>query len=323
MKAETSTDPILLRAQLLRTVREYFWNSGALEVDTPAIVPASGPEAHIEPFRLNCRNPDGSNEERYLITSPEHEMKKLLARGSGDIFQICKAFRDEECSGHHAWDFTLLEWYRVGGTYETLMEDCEKLMLAISEAVAESHGLDLKDPFPRTTVNDLFMEFAGIDLEDCEESACLLERAVRAGIDGVRDEDDWETLFFRIFLEKVERNLNSDRPVFVTHFPRILGTTAKECPKDSRFLERVELYAGGLELANGWTELTTADEIRTRYREEAERRARNSKTPYPIDEEFFEAIRDGLPECAGMAMGVDRLVMLFAGAKSIGEVRGG
>jgi len=321
MKAETSTDPILLRAQLLRTVREYFWNSGALEVETPSIVAAPGPEAHIEPFRLNCRKPDGSNEERYLITSPEHAMKKLLAKGSGDIFQICKAYRDEEQSVHHSWDFTLLEWYRVGGTYKTLITDCEKLMQAISEALPALHGLDLTVPFPRMPVNELFMEFAGIDLEDCDQSACLLERAVRSGIDGVRDEDDWETLFFRIFLQKVEPNLKLDRPIFVTQFPRKLGTTAKECPGDNRFVERVELYSRGLELANGWTELTSADEIRLRYQEEAERRTREGKPSYPVDEEFFEAIEGGLPECAGMAMGIDRLVMLFTGAKSIEEVR--
>jgi lysyl-tRNA synthetase class 2 len=296
------------RARILRAVRGWFEHQGFLEVETPARVRAPGQEVHLDAFPAGGGASGG--EQRWLITSPEYAMKRLVGEGHERIVQIGKAWRAGESGPHHQPEFTIVEWYRAGAPLERIADDCEALVRAA--------GFAADGPFERTTVRALVRRHAGIELAGDETVEALRDKAAAAGV-FVGSAQAWDDVFFQIFLERVEPALAAGPPTFVFDWPAPLGALARRKPDDPRLVERFELYAGGLELANAFGELTDPVEQRARFEEEARVRAARSKTVYPIDERLLEALAK-MPATSGVALGFDRLVMLALGLNDIREV---
>ncbi|NPA41573.1 MAG: elongation factor P--(R)-beta-lysine ligase [Aquificae bacterium] len=281
--------------EFINLVRNFFARRGYLEVSTPILLRFPNLDTHIEPIPVEVKL-RGKPQLRWLQTSPEYSMKKLLSRYKRSVFQVAKVFRNDEVGKLHRIEFHMLEWYRVGGDYTDLIKE-------IKELLAELFGFK---EFEELSVEQAFREFLGVELShDGEELRKTLERK---GIYHQEDED-WETLFYRVFVE-VERKLGREKPTFLKDFPPQLCTLAKV---RSGYAERFELFIKGVELANGWTEETDPSEVRRRLEEEA--RKRN----LPLDEEFIEAHRD-MPPCAGCSIGLDRLFMLWVGKESLSDI---
>jgi lysyl-tRNA synthetase class 2 len=283
------------RAAILRAIREFFHNQGYLEVETPHRIPAPAPEPHIDAVPA-----DGW----FLHTSPELCMKRLLAAGYSKIFQICRCWREGERGRLHVPEFTLLEWYAADSNYGDLMQQSEALIQHVARRLDRGESLiyqgveiNLVLPWPRMSVREAYSRYAPISM-----SAALQ-----------RD------LYDEIMVEDIEPKLPRERPVFLYDYPVQRSALARLREDDPTVAERIELYIGGLELANGFTELTDAEEQRSRFeREEAYRRSRG-KRPYALPERFLAELPNMSPS-AGIALGVDRLVMLLVDAKSIDEV---
>jgi elongation factor P--(R)-beta-lysine ligase len=305
------------RARILAAVRAYFDREGFLEVETPARVRAPGQEVHLEAF------PAGGD--RFLITSPEYHMKRLVAAGAGRSYQITRAFRAEEEGPHHQPEFTIIEWYRAAEPLARIADDCEALVrLAVEAAGASAPAaagpLRFDVPFERTTVTELLARHAGIELRGDETGAALAAKARAAGVE-LGSAQAYDDVFFQIFLDRVEPQLGRDRPTFVFDWPLPLAALARQKDRPGRppVADRFELYAGGLELANAFGELTDPAEQRARFVAERAIRAERGRTVYPIDEKLLTAL-SLMPPTAGVALGFDRLVMLALGLREIREV---
>jgi lysyl-tRNA synthetase class 2 len=285
-----------LRARILQGIRAFFVDREYLEVETPHRIPAPAPEAHID------APPAGA---WFLHPSPELCMKRLLARGHERLFQLCRCFREGERGRLHLPEFTLLEWYAAGIDYTHLMAECEALLPHLArdcgvgtELWRGAAPLDLSPPWPRVTVAAAFREAAGADAGE----------VLAAGE------------FEPVLVERVEPWLAGfGKPVFLTEYPVALGALARTRPDDPAVAERFELYAGGLELANAFSELTDPVEQRRRFAAEAATRAASGCPAYPSPEPFLRDLEQ-MPAAAGIALGVDRLVMLLTGAERIDEV---
>jgi elongation factor P--(R)-beta-lysine ligase len=320
------------RMRMLGAVRSFFSARGYVEVDTPALQPSPGLEPHLRAFRTELHDPrDGRAVERYLHTSPEFAMKKLLVAGMPRIWQLAHVFRDAERSATHHPEFSMLEWYRVGACYRDLMTECAALVTACQEAAGtqllawRGRSADARRPWQRIKVADALREVCGIDLLATAPDAVapdvdlLAAAAKRAGVPP-HPGDDWEALYFRIFLERIEPLLGIGAPTILYDFPLSMAALSRRHGEDPRLAERFEVYVCGLELANAFGELTEAAEQRRRFvADQAKKRTLYGET-YPIDEDFLAALEHGLPECAGIALGFDRLVMLATGAENIEEV---
>jgi elongation factor P--(R)-beta-lysine ligase len=299
------------RARILRAVRGWFEAQGFLEVDTPARVRSPGQEVHLEAV------PAG--EGHWLITSPEYHMKRLVAAGLPRIVQIGKCWRGDESGPHHRGEFTMVEWYRANEPLSALADDCEALLRAAAVAAGrDPAGLGLAAPFARTTVRELWARHAGIELGGDEDAGALRAKAVAAGV-ALGTAAAWDDIFYQVFLDRIEPRLAAGGPTFVFDWPAPLAALARPKPGDARVVERFELYARGLELANAFGELTDAVEQRRRFEEESRIRAARGRQIYPIDEALLEALPD-MPPTSGIALGFDRLVMLVLGAPDIAEV---
>jgi lysyl-tRNA synthetase class 2 len=298
------------RAGIRRAVRGWFDGQGFVEVETPARVRSPGQEVHLDAV------PAG--EGAWLITSPEYHLKKLVAAGLPRVYELARCWRAGESGPHHATEFTMLEWYRAGAPLEALADDCEALVRLAFGAAGRPPSPELEAPFTRTTVRELFADFAGIELLGDEDPATLRAKAEAAGV-AVGSATDWDDLFFQVFLDRIEPALAAEGPTFVFDWPAPLGALARPHPRDQRLVERFELYAGGLELANAFGELTDPVEQRRRFEEEAAVRRRRGRPVYPIDEALLSAL-PRMPPTAGIALGFDRLVMLALGTDQIGDV---
>jgi lysyl-tRNA synthetase class 2 len=290
------------RAMLVREVRAFFEARGFLEVDTPVLVPSPGLDVHLDAFAV----PTTTGGDRYLSTSPEYQMKRLLADGHPAIFQISKAFRKDELGERHNPEFTILEWYRAPGEVREVMTDTEQLVARVTggEIVLDGLAYVTTPPFARMTVLEAYAAFA--DAKPAETLAMA-----------EHDED----LFFRLLVDKVEPALMTlGRAVFLTEYPASQASLARRKPGDPRVAERFELYVGGVELCNGFGELTCPVEQRARLERDRHTRAERGLPVYPLDERFLGALERGLPACAGNALGLDRLIALACGTRRIGEV---
>ena len=284
-----------LRAGLVRATRRFFTGKNYLEVETPYLIPAPAPELHIDAIRAG----DG-----FLHTSPELCMKRLLAAGYPKIFQICKCFRQGERGGRHLPEFTLLEWYRADTDYLGLMDECEEMVsFVLAELglppVLEFQGkaLDLQRPWNRFTVQEAFERYASTSLEQAMESGRFDETLV----------------------VEIEPHLGFPKPAFLYHYPLALAALSRLSKDNPGYAERFELYAAGVELANAFSELTDPVEQRIRFEKELAKRKEQSKAVYPMPEKFLRSL-PFMPESAGIALGVDRLVMLLSNQKEIGPV---
>jgi lysyl-tRNA synthetase class 2 len=309
---------LLYRDRTVASLRRMFDALGFIEVETAALQVSPGNETHLHAFATEMRGPDGSAVPRYLHTSPEFAMKKLLAAGEDKIFTLAKVFRNRERTPLHAPEFTMLEWYRANAPYETIMEDCLAVLPEAADKLrwrgreADPHAAE-----ERLTVAEAFDRYAGIDLFATEGDRDHF--AAVAGVRVARD-DTWSDIFSRVLSEKIEPNLGIGRPTLLTEYPVSEAALARGKPGDSRVAERFELYACGVELANGFAELTDADEQRRRFAADMDEKARIYGERYPIDEDFLAALTH-MPPASGVALGLDRLVMLASGASSIEQVQ--
>ena len=308
------------RARLARATRAFFEARDYLEVETPYAVRAPGEEVHLRAFRTERLNPDGTTDPLWLNTSPEFAMKRLLAAGSGPIFQLARVWRNGEASPLHAPEFTMLEWYTPGQTLGGLIDQTERLLRAILPPVVTCRGItsSLVGSFERLTFADAFERHAGCDiLRDPDDAASLAERAGVARRPG----ETWEDLLFRLMLERVEPHLGRDRPTFLTHWPAPLAALARRDPADPRLALRFELFVCGIELANAFQELTDPVEQRRRFEIDRARRAANAIAgqDWSLDEDFLDAVA-AMPPASGIALGFDRLAMIASGATSIRDI---
>ena len=292
-----NTRNLRLRSRLLRVIREFFHDRGFVEVETPVRVKTPALEDYID------AEPSG---DCFLRTSPELHMKRLLPSGLDRIFQIGPCFRQGERSQKHRPEFAMLEWYEAHTDYDGILETTQALLLHCASTLTNSTELpfqgqriDLNTPWPNLTVADAFKRYT----TETVESA--IER------------DQFEILL----VDKIEPNLDQTRPTILRNYPTAVGALAKVMPGQPKLVERWELYIGGLEIANAYSELTDAQEQLSRFTKTAELREGLGKTAYPVDEEFMAALAAGLPACSGCALGIDRLAMIFCNTADIGTVR--
>jgi lysyl-tRNA synthetase class 2 len=306
------------RALLTSATRAFFDARGYTEVETPYAVPVPGEEVHLRAFRTERVGTDGVRTPLWLHTSPEFAMKRLLVAGAGPIFQLARVWRNEEGSDTHAPEFTMLEWYRPGATLAELMDETEAYLRAVLPPVLRSRGVDTAlDRFDRVTMAEAFTRWAGADVLGTAGDAPAL--AAQAGA-RLRDGEDWEDLFFRLLLERVEPHLGRARPTFLTHWPAAQAALAGRDPADPRAALRFELFVCGMELANAFEELTDATEQRTRFTADRARREALSGAEWGVDEALLAALEHGMPPGSGIALGFDRLAMLASGADRIDQV---
>ncbi|NWG04686.1 MAG: EF-P lysine aminoacylase GenX [Syntrophaceae bacterium] len=283
------------RARILQGTRQFFIEKGYLEVETPHRIPLPAPESHIDAI------PSGS---WFLHPSPELCMKRMMAAGYEKIFQICRCWRDRERGSQHLPEFTLLEWYRADADYLGLMKECEEFIQSVATFIGlgeniffRGHEIDLNPPWERISVQEAFQHGSQFSMAEA------LER----------------NLFDEIMVQEIEPRLGVERPTFIYDYPTERGALARPKPEDPSVSERFELYIGGLELANGFSELVDPEEQRRRFHHENEYRQSVGKWVYAMPEKFLSELNQ-MPPSAGVAFGVDRLVMVFWDAKTIDEV---
>ena len=293
-----SSDNLALRSAALRAVRDFFYARSFIEVDTPVRVQAPAQETHID------APPSGN---AWLRPSPELHMKRLLAAGSTRIFQMGPCFRSGECGSRHNPEFTMLEWYRAGADYADILRDTEALVTRVFTTLLKrttftyrGTAIKLATPWPRVSVRDAYWWWAGWD-----------------------PVEQWDAdRFDTDMVEKVEPMLPRDTPCVLTDYPAPAASLARLKPGAPLVAERWEVYIGGLELANAYSELCDPDMQRARFLEAAAERRALGKSAYPLDEDFLAALaQEGMPPCGGIALGIDRLVMLLCGAEDIADVR--
>ena len=303
-------------------VRAYFDDEGFAAVTTPSVVPHPNLDPNIRPVPVNIPDLSGGSCRHWLHTSPELSMKKLLAKGSGSIYQIGPVFRDEEHTRFHRCEFSMVEWYRVDAGYEDAIRDTIRVVRAVCRAVTNGEELifggrsyDLAQQWEEITMAEAFRRYAGVDSLTHDDLAEALESLGYR----VSAESGVEDLFFHVYVEAVEPSLGIERPTIVKDYPSFLGTMARPREDDPDTLERFEVYIAGVELANGYTELTDSMELAGRMEKVLRDLSEDGVEGLTIDEQFLEAMND-LPPCAGVSVGMDRLAMLVLDAQDIGEV---
>ncbi len=314
-----SRDVLKLRATLLARIREYFSARDVLEVDTPVLSRAAATDPAISSFTTTYHGPvagggDDCAPDLYLHTSPEFPMKRLLASGSGSIYQVCKVFRDGECGSSHNPEFTLLEWYRTGFDHFDLMDDMEQLLRTVLE------GIMPVDPVDHWTYRDLFLEITGMDpltASVADMQAVLKRHGLHEPVGlATGDRDGWLDL---LMTHVIEPGLGSGL-VFIRDYPASQAALARLRPGQPAVAARFEVYLEGVELANGYHELADGEEQQRRFEQDNARRVAAGKAPVPVDGKLLAALAAGLPDCAGVALGVERLLMCATRAASIDEV---
>lgn len=302
---------LLKRAAIVGQIRRFFSDRGLLEVETPAMSQATVTDIHLVPFQTRFIGPGAAGGmPLYLMTSPEYHMKRLLAAGSGPIFQLCRSFRNEEAGRYHNPEFTMLEWYRPHYDMYRLMNEVDDLLQQILDC----------DSAETLSYQQVFTRHVGIDPLSADKGQ-LYEAAVKWDLgEATSAEDDRDTLLQLLFAMVVEPNIGRDKPAFVYHFPASQAALAEISTEDHRVAGRFEVYFKGIELANGFRELTDAREQRQRFEQDNRKRVAMSLTEQPIDETLLAALAQGMPECSGVALGVDRLVMLALKAERLSDV---
>lgn len=311
----------------MKAIRAYFDDQNFDEVETPILQICPVIDTHIRAFSTDLRGIDGQvKATRYLHTSPEFAMKKLMVAGMSKIYQICHVFRNAEGSKRHAPEFTMIEWYRTDADYNDIMEDCVGLLRDCATAASikyykyKNHQCDPFTEWERLTVCEAFTRYADLDLEKYLDDVDGFRDAVAKTGLHVAEDDNWDDLFFRVMDDKIEPQLGMKAPTFLCDYPISMASLSKPKAVDPHFAERFELYICGVELANAFSELTDAAEQRRRYDIEMDEKERLYGERYPLDEEFIQALEFGLPPSGGIALGIDRLIMLATGAEDIEDI---
>jgi lysyl-tRNA synthetase class 2 len=319
---------LMARAEITRAVRAWFEEQGFAEVETGILQVSPGNETHLHAPRTELLRADGASATRYLRTSPEFACKKLLAAGEQKIFEFARVFRDRERGELHLPEFTMLEWYRADTPYDAVMADS----IAVIARAAQATGIrqfsfrgrtadSLAEP-ARLTVAGAFERFAGIDLlatiADGNGDRARLAAAATGRV-RITDDDNWSDIFSKVLVEHVEPKLGQGRLTILFEYPAPEAALARAKPSDPRVAERFEIYACGVELANGFGELTDPREQRKRFTLAMDEKQRRYGERYPLDEDFLDAVAR-MPEASGVALGFDRLVMLASGAVRIDQV---
>lgn len=338
-------DPLLfkrlkIREVMIDVIRAFFKQNNFTEISTPQLVQSPGTEPFLEVFETTLKVENYPDERAFLLTSPEYALKKLIAGGIGNCFEICKSFRNAEgISTTHNHEFTILEWYHVNGDYTDVMNDFELMVQAIAKKLAmtttlphnvfiqgENISLTYQDkqynltaPWERLSVADAFRIHAQVSESDLHDEIKLVEVARSQGL-SESPSLTWEEAFHLIMLNNVEPHLGKTRPTILYDYPTPLAALAKRKVKDSRYAERFEVYLAGLELGNAFSELLDAEEQEQRFRSELAQRKQLGKVDYKLDEDYLAALRFGLPPTGGIAVGVDRLAMLFTDTANIQDV---
>jgi lysyl-tRNA synthetase class 2 len=315
------------RARLLAAVRSFFEQRGFLEVSTPCLVPAPDPAPHLESFQACLHLPGRAARALYLLTSPEHALKRLLAAGLERIFQIGPFFRDGELGPLHNPEFTGLEWYQVGASVEDTLALTEALVRDATRAVTGGTSLparaglrvEVGRPFERLSLLRALRELAGVEAPEDWNEPELRRALAAAGIQPSMD-DAFDDLVNRALVARVEPALVGRGPVFLTDYPAPMAALARLRPDRPVEAERFELFIGGLELSNGYGELTDPREQRARFEAQRAERARLGRVVPPLDEAFLRALEQGMPPAGGNALGLDRLLMLLLGRERIEDV---
>jgi lysyl-tRNA synthetase class 2 len=323
-------ETLLARGRIKRAARDYFDARDFVEVECGALAVSPGNEAHLHAFQTEWITTGGARLPLYLHTSPEFAAKKLLAAGEQRIFEFARVFRNRERGPLHAPEFTMLEWYRAGERYDAVIADCLALLKSAAETIG-AKTLSFRgracDPFSQAehlSVADAFTRYARVDLlatlspEGMGSREALARAAVKAG-HPIADNDNWADIFSKILVSAVEPVLGIGRPTVLYGYPRCEAALARASAADPRVAERFELYACGVELANGFGELTDAVEQHKRFVAEMDEKDRVYGERYPIDEDFLAAL-SSMPDASGVALGFDRLVMLATGAPKIDDV---
>ena len=351
------------RIKILKLIREFFWSQNFVETETPIAVRYPGQEPYLNPIPVEFADPAGKKEKFYLHTSPEFALKKLLGVGYEKIFCITKCFRNfEQFGGNHNTEFTIIEWYRAPasrpaahpfGSVAPISLPCTEL--ALVQCSAGKPGIELAEimddtenlfkyvgrkleikklrnrqiatpidcAWDRMSMKEVWQKYVGVNLDEYLDSKKIKVLAESKGY-AVEDNEEYENIFYKIFLNDIEPHLGLERPIFVYDYPASMCSLSKLCERDNRYAERFELYVGGLEIANAFGELTSAKEQRKRLEKDRALRAKLGKEVWPVDSDFISAL-GALPAIAqrataGVALGVDRMVLLFTGAKDINEV---
>lgn len=316
----------LLRANIYKIIRQFFEKEKFQEIDTPLLIANPPAESYLEVFQTTLLDRNRRATSTYLSTSPEVPLKKLLVAGVGNCYSLTKSFRNMETQSlTHNPEFTILEWYRTGVNYEAIMADCENMVLRIAESLGKGSQLtysgkciDLSSPWQRLTVSQAFSTYAKIDFNDFLNESTAKKIAQEKGY-SVADHNTWEELYNQIFLNEIEPHLGLQKPVILCEFPGSMAALSKRKPSDPRFAERFEFYIAGLELGDCYSELTDWQEQESRFKAELKEIKRLGRTEYDYDHDFIRALQSGLPECSGIAVGLDRLIMLFADVPDIAD----
>ena len=318
---------LLARARITAALREFFAARGFIEIESSMLTFSPGNETHIHAFATELVRPAGTRERRYLRTSPEFACKKLLAGGEDRIVEFARSFRNRERGALHHPEFTLVEWYRANEPYRILMDDCAEIV-ALAARIAGTRRFSFRersaDPFAepdRLTVAEAFWRHAGIDLIAMLPPQPMASFAAAASKAGVRlaPDDVWGDIFSRVLSERIEPHLGIEQPTMLYEYPAALSPLARPSSRDPRLAERFELYACGVELANGCSELTDAREQRALLEQQMTEKERIYAERYPLDENLLAALAR-MPPASGVALGLDRLVMLATGATHIDQV---
>jgi elongation factor P--beta-lysine ligase len=318
-----------VKERVTQLIRDYFISRSFHEVETPTILPQIPLEPNLYALKTTWAH---RFLDFYLATSPESSLKKLIAEGLGNCFAISKVFRDlEDIGSTHNLEFSMLEWYEMGFDYHHLAQTTENLILTLFHGINnknnnrvnnilnyQNYRIDLTPPWHRFTLQELFQKFANLDLSQNLTTSQLLTTAATKGYstDGITT---WEPLYTQIFVNEIEPRLPTDKPSFIFDYPTSLSPLCKPCPDSPGFSQRFEFYIGGMEIGNGYTELTDASILEKNFQAEAEFRAQNHLPTHPYDQKLIEATKT-FPDCTGIGLGVDRLGMLFANAAHINEV---
>lgn len=319
----------------VKAIRKYFEERNYHELESPILASSLPQERYLDVLKTSIAFQNGLQKTAYLIPSTEKWNKQILVAGLGNHFVITKVFRGlEEISPNHSPEFTMLEWYQVGETYFDLMDTTENLVRKIIDYLKEKNlknfqnnykisyseqEIDFGKSWDRFSVRELLEKYAGISLDEITEFDDFKNIAKNKGF-LIDDIDDWQTLFEIVFSTTIEPNLSKNVPTFVYDYPRILCPLTKVKQSDSKVCEKVEIYIAGKEIGNGYTELTDWKEQERRFLEEQKARAELKKEPIEFDWDFIEALKEGMPEVAGIGIGLDRLVMILTDSKSISDI---